>query len=158
MWHSLLAWAFTHRIGDAQQSYARLDEWLLGKLTVEAYRHLGRDDWNAGQLMQLTKVLVASDLPGFQNLAGLVDTAEACSFMQVNTHDGVRYFNKEAFEQLAARLFLADLVRGTSDAPEQRQKVLLDAFYRAENLLRAMESSNYEFDKLLAGIKSLEGI
>ncbi len=148
VWHSLLGWACVHRLG-----YARLDEWLLGKLTTEAYRHLGRDEWNAGQLMQLTKVLVNADSATADKL---LDTAEARSYLQVNAHEGVRYFNKEAFEQLVSRLFLVDLVRGgDGQTAEARQKTLLAAFYRAENLLRAMESSGYEFEKLSAGIKSL---
>jgi hypothetical protein len=146
VWHGLLGWACVHRLG-----YARLDEWLLGKLLAETYRHLGRDDWNAGQLLQLTKVLVQAD--GAEDMRDMLGSAEARAFLQVNTHNGITYFNKEAFEVLVSRLFLVDLVRGGA-APDQRQKVLLDAFYRAENLLRAMDGSNYEFEKLVGGIKS----
>jgi hypothetical protein len=83
----------------------------------------------------------------------MLGSAEARAFLQVNTHNGITYFNKEAFEVLVSRLFLVDLVRGGA-APDQRQKVLLDAFYCAENLLRAMDGSNYEFEKLVGGIKS----
>jgi len=176
-WYGLFAWAFTHRLGElavskaaiddtligeasegeaARHSYAWLNDWLLAKLTTQTYRQLGLDDWDARRLMALTQLMVHADAGALQQTSDLLDTPEARLFLSTHVYNGITYFNKEAYEQMVAQLFLADVVRdGLSAAgakaikPAQRKRALLNAYYRAEQRLRNMEQSNYNFDALL---------
>ena len=176
-WYGLFAWALTHRLGElavqaaavddslvgevsegdaARNSSRWLNEWLLARLTTETYQQLGLDDWDARRLMALTQLLVQSDAGALQTNAELLNTAEARLLLKINTYNGVTYFNQEAFEEMVANLFLTDVVRdGMRTAgiavmePAQRQRALLNAYYRAEQRLRNMEQSNFNFDQLL---------
>ena len=151
LWLSLIAWALTHHtsalVGKTNSSVVAdwFDEWLVAKRLAEGLRGAGMDDWQAGQLAQLVSVLVAS------NSAGAVDARSpaAMRWLRVNSHQGVRYFNKEAYEQLVARRFLIAAL-GLPGEAKAHERGLLSAYYKVEQAELAMKQSGFDVDKMEA--------
>ncbi len=168
-WATAFGWHFVHKLGKVvdEKAYADLsrswiDEWLLGRILARAIQNLGVDHATAERAVGLIKLLTSNQrwfefkVPqppkrlAFAALSRLLRDAEVQQFMGVNRHQGILWFNKEAYEQLCGWLTLpavVDSIVNLSDEKavaqvEERLAVVL-------KLLAASEESEYQVEKLL---------
>ena len=167
VWLSLSAWVLaksTQIVLNESLPIDWFDQWRANKRLAEQLHVAGVADWRASQLAQLVGNMLA--MPGAKNLISAtgLGSLSAQRWLQVNTHNGMRFFNKEAFEQLVNCLFLIEIAPLSDDANKgskaskagkvssdgkAREKGLLNAYYKVEQALLAMTQSEFNFDKLL---------
>ncbi|MCS7054766.1 MAG: alpha-amylase family glycosyl hydrolase [Thermoflexales bacterium] len=138
-----------------------LTRWRLGDELQAALRDLGLDDRQAWQAVMQVKLAMThhrmfsppADVPDsaardaaprsplpIAALRALFDDADAQALLRVNVHDGVTYFNREAFEALV-------VVLSAVAALEWPQR---DARPQAQALIAAAEAAGYRVAALLA--------
>ncbi len=131
IWGTLLGWLFTHSLGDvaggpagAERSRAWIDEWLLGRILTSALADLGLDDEAVAWALARIKVLTTHQR-WHRHAAGggertrrvlepLLRDPAALHLLQVNRHQGILWFNKEAFAELVWWMFVAATVEITA--------------------------------------------
>jgi len=164
-----LGWLFTHALGQvvdeanfAQISRSWLDEWLLGKIIAGALRDLGLDENAVWETVTLVKILVshqrwfelqaAEKERPYRVLKSWLQDGEVQQFLQVNRHQHVLWFNKEAFEQLLEWMLLVATVTINTDPlrPADKAAQEIDALQDVvKKLQQAQEESGYQVEKLL---------
>jgi len=150
LWLSLLGWALTRQtalalaeVESAPRSW--MGDWLVDKRLAEGLNEVEGDGWLAVQLAHLVALLAThKQLP---EDAKWQDAEAAQRWLRVNHFQGVRYFNKEAYEQWVARRFLTEVLTLPTGV-RNRDKAFLNASYEVEQALLAMEQSGYDLDKL----------
>jgi glycosidase len=168
-WATALGWHFTHQLGlvvDAQDytdlSRGWMDEWLLGRILGRAIENLGVEHDAAERAMGVVKLLIsnqrwfefktpqAAPRLAFAALSRLLRDAEVQQFIGVNRHQGVLWFNKEAYEQLCGWLMLPAVVDSiVSLGDEQATTQVEERLAVVKKLLAASEASEYRVEKLL---------
>ena len=114
---SLYAWLSVHALGHLtgdgsnEASLTAIYRWRLDRVIENVFGDLGL---NAERVLRLVKLLVRyknwyeledeDRKPAEKLLELLMDDEEAQTFLGVNAHEGVRYFNKESYRELTARL------------------------------------------------------
>jgi glycosidase len=177
-WESLLAWLFTHDLGQvvagddpgdglgpAAQSRAWVDEWLLGKLVASTLQNLGLDEQAAWWSVGIVKILISHqdwykmDIPKSQQahqvLTAWLRDSEIQQMIQVNRYGGVLWFNQEAFEQLLSWMLTIASVGISADGERKPEEVARDivACYDVINKLQqAADASEYQVVKLVEAI------
>ncbi len=166
VWGTLLSWLFVRPMGElvdethgAELSAEWLDEWLLGKRIAAALEEVGLDAGEAWRAVTAVKILLraAAWLPDNDDPAPLhtllhraFQSAEVRSYLGVNRHRGILWFNKEAFEQwvwwLNIRTALDNL-----DAPQPDIATLERTYRQTESLLNLAGRAAYQVDALLEG-------
>ena len=174
-WGSLLAWLFTHDIGQvvagenrstgleaAVQSRTWVDEWLLGKLISTCLQDQGLDERAAWWSVGIVKVLISHhhwydiDSPKSQRasrvLTDWLRDPEIQQMIQVNRYGGVLWFNQEAFEQLLGwMLTIATIGISTDDALEREEvaQEIVSCYEVIRSLQQAGAESEYQVVKLV---------
>ncbi len=168
VWGCLLGWWCVHSLGrvageaDAEgQSRSWIDEWLLGKVLAGALQDLGVNGPAAWRAVAVIKVLTshqrwfATEAPDAANRAShiletLLRDSEVQQFLQVNRHQDVLWFNKEAFEQMLWWLALVAAIRATAfhTAGKAREEMLA-CHEIVQQLLEAAQDSGYQVEQLL---------
>jgi hypothetical protein len=83
-------------------------------------------------------------------LQALLRDDQVQQLMQVNRHQDILWFNKEAFEQLAWWLLVVATIHATAHLPAAQQgQQILASFEVLQQLLRAEEQSGYQVEELL---------
>ncbi len=176
-WGTLLSFIFTHALGkivDAEDfagvSCSWVDEWLLGKLIAGALRDAEVEEGQAWYAVSAVKMLIAClDLPGagaepdaaveessaYRVLYRALQIHEVQTYLGVNRHQGILWFNKEAFDHWLWWLMLTHtlnlLQTGATDETLCEGVV---AFYGIIEQLREAElQSGYQVPQLLEGVK-----
>lgn len=151
VWGGLLGWSFAHALGDdPETSRSRIDEWLIGRLIIQALRGMGLEEFQA--IQALAGVKLATSLPNLFTptederadtlLETLLRDMDAQQWMNVNHFQGVVWFNQQGFDQLLQWLvLLAQVNDKTSKAIKQRYQVV-------EQLRQACLMSDYQVEKL----------
>jgi glycosidase len=156
-----------------------LVDWTLGDVLRDAFRGFGMTEDESWQRMMQVKVIMgnrgvlelddalakrvnretsnvkSTNLPTYKpaNLQTLFADPDAKALLQVNTHEGATYFNKEQFESLVHALHvsataddIADDAKSTADFGAQitRQRQVADA------LIAAGKAAGYQVEKLLS--------
>ncbi|MFQ5587104.1 MAG: alpha-amylase, partial [Thermodesulfobacteriota bacterium] len=180
LWGCLFGWLFVHTLGRIvgdddfeQQSRSWIDEWQLGRIIAGALRDLGLDEDGAWQAVGVIKLLTthqgsldgdgtrqreegaASERP-YRLLESLLKDNEVHQFLQVNRHQGVLWFNKEAFDRLLWWLLLVAVVDVSADIrlePEERTEKIARYYETVGHLHCAGERSRYQVEKLLTEVK-----
>ncbi len=162
-WTWLFCWAGIRALG----SRDRIAEWRLGPIIAGAARDMDLDaaaaEGMAGSLLALApfrRWAEAGETPA-DVVARVAETifteADVQRALGVNEYQGVRYFNKEAFERLLWLLMAiaaVDITAVDSARPAAAVPGGLLSAYRAVELLKDAEArSGYDFDKLLRLIK-----
>jgi len=160
----LAAWALVRGLGRladgsaepgsvARTSRAWFDELRLGPVLAGAFRDLGLDEGGAWRAVELVRVLVT--LPRPRRLRPLIEAwladEDVRPFIRVNHWEGVAWFNKEAFEQLAGWLLVLDAIEATADPGRPAAAVARDlaASHALAAALRAAgEAAGYRLDRL----------
>ncbi len=168
VWGCLLGWWCVHSLGrvageaDAEgQSRSWIDEWLLGKVLAGALQDLGVNGPAAWKAVAVIKVLtshqrwLATEAPDTakrarQILETLLRDSEVQQFVQVNRHQDVLWFNKEAFEQMLWWLALAAGIQATAfrTATKAKEEMLV-CHEIVQQLLEAAQESGYQVEELL---------
>ncbi|MBN2149058.1 MAG: alpha-amylase [Anaerolineales bacterium] len=173
LWGTLLAWAFTHRLGmavsepEAQEiSRSWIDEWLLNKIIAGALMDLGLDEraaWRAIHIIKLltthrlTSALVESKTAGKPLqffMQSLLADHQAQNFLGVNRYQDVLWFNQEAFDELTWWLFTTATIELCSQEKEPGTvaKEINDCYDIVRRLLRAAQESGYQLERLLEAV------
>jgi hypothetical protein len=184
VWGTLFAWACSRRLGSLQAeetisdaesarlSRALIDEWLLGKLIARTQQALGLDEGAAWRSVDVVRLLSEHStwyldeggqaLSADRALKGVLQDSLAQRYIGVNRFEGVLWFNRESFQELAWWLFAACAVQistifwDENSGSEQMEDALadfLDAYAIIQEWLAALEISAYQLDKL---VKALE--
>jgi len=173
----LAIWSLLHGMGRladgavdagmvAPTSRAWLDELRLGPVIAGAFRALGYDEARAWEAVDLVRVFIT--LPRSSTVGGgprrrlerlvaawLADE-DVRPFIRINRWEGIAWFNREAFEQLAAWMLVLDALEATADDTRSATEVgvALAESHRLQAALRAAgESSGYQIDRLVAETK-----
>jgi hypothetical protein len=168
-WATAFGWHFVHKLGKvadardyADLSRGWIDEWLLGRILGRAIQDTGVDSATAERAVGLIKLLTSNQrwfefkAPqpakrlAFAALSRLLRDSEVQQFIGVNRHQGVLWFNKEAYEQLIGWLTLPAVVDSVvSLGDEQAVAQVEERLAVVRKLLAASETSQYQVEKLL---------
>jgi len=172
IWGSLLSWSLVHSLGKIvgedgfePQSRSWLDEWRLGKIIAGTLQELGIEASAASQAVTMIKLLtrfphgfatwVSSGEPVHSILQTHLQDDEVRQFLKVNRFNEIWWFNKEAFGQWLWWMFLVAVVHSTVE-PHRQPAIVVQAitaqFDLTQTLHRAERQSEYQIEKLLAGV------
>jgi glycosidase len=167
-WGIAFGWLFTHALGKVidtrdyvATSRAWIDEWLLNRIIAGALERVGLDEATAWRCVGTIKILVnhqrwfdvaaPARTPAYTVMQSLLQDGEVQRFIQVNRHQGVLWFNKESFEELAGWLLMLSTLHSLVAFPEdEAAQAIVGHFPVIQALLRAEQASSYRVDKLLA--------
>ena len=125
---------------------AVLDDWLLGNRLQRAFVALGMDEFTADQTLLTLKITL--DFPKLENdeqWAQLFGDENAARLLGVNRHQGVTWFNREAWEQLAFWLSVQSLLdTGANDATQ-----VVKALDEWRALCERAQAANYQLEPML---------
>lgn len=168
-WATAFGWHFVHHLGkvvDAEDyvdlSRGWIDEWLLGRILARAVQDMGVDSAMAERAVGLIKLLTANQrwfefkAPqppkrlAFAALSRLLRDSEVQQFIGVNRHQGVLWFNKEAYEQLIGWLTLPAAVDSVVNLSDEQALIQVEERVAVvKKLLAAADESEYQVEKLL---------
>jgi glycosidase len=172
-WGTLLCWVIVYHLGEMvsatnprEISRAWIDEWLLAKIIAAGLIDLGLSQEESAKSLMLIRVMSGhadwyEQCDKDQNAAiitlqsWLRDT-DIQRFLQINRYQGVLWFNREAFEELAWWLTIASLISSNQEIHELDDMASAAAarFEIMQQLLAAEQVSGYQVEKLLAAVKS----
>jgi glycosidase len=188
IWGILLSWLFNFDLGRivkesdyADLSRSWLDEWLLNKLIVGTLQDLGFSKDSSWQSTALVKLLVEHggwwkiDKSAILNSEIKIEEirkdasfilhqwlmdSEVQQFLGINRHQGVLWFNKEAFESwLWWMLFVATIQIISKEHLDFSKPVklsspeVINCYHIILKLLKASDNSEYQVEKLFEFIK-----
>jgi hypothetical protein len=172
-WGTLLGWLFVQDLGKIvglenfpEQGRKLIDEWRLDKLMLSALIDLGIDDGSARRSVQLIKLLTqhqgwyetgpSAQNQAFEVLDSLLKDDEVQSFIQVNEHDGILWFNKENLEELLFWLMLVTVVEIGSSPLLSAAQVVKEIEERhgvIQTIQEAETKSEYQVERILMALK-----
>lgn len=171
-WGVMISWVFVHDLGKiliendifAEQSRSWIDEWLLGKIINSVFRDLGFDEQGAWQSVAIIKILTShqhwfkieksEQKQLYRIMKNLLADQEVQQFLQINRHQEILWFNKEAFDSLLGWLFNIVVVDSLSIKSEQEAADQIGKqFQLIQALKTAEEKSGYQVEKLLENAK-----
>ncbi|MBA3945381.1 MAG: alpha-amylase [Herpetosiphonaceae bacterium] len=169
-WGTLFGWLSVYALGQitattepALQSRQWIDEWLLGPIMADALRNMGADATASERAVTLIKLLTThqqwfKDLERTNAqqvyLTQLVEDHDVQQWLGVNTFEGVRYFNRESFEQLLWWLFVTAVITTTAHPQESPSVIdtgVIALHHQLQQWLEASERSGYQLDTLMTG-------
>ena len=180
----LLIFIFTYHLGyviyeDAEdisyaleQSRSWIDEWMLGKIVVDALDGLGLEPNSISSFLALIKVLTSyadwysSIEMGTTSLRVLLNNLfaddAAREFLLINRYKGVLWFNKEAFNELIWWMNITAVVNIIRDENLWVVGDLMDSgeflnrlervYSVVKKLKEAARGSDFRVDTLMSGI------
>ena len=167
-WAILFSWLFVHALGKvvsqrdfAGQSRSWIDEWRLGKTIAEVLMELELDEATTWRAVTLIKILTShqrwfDQKAVHQVMEKLLKDSEVQQFLQINRHNDILWFNKEAFEDLIWWLMLVSAIEIGFD-PLRPVKELMRNLERCwsmiQTLQEAEQKSEYQVEKLLAALE-----
>jgi hypothetical protein len=195
-WGVLLGWLFTHPLGNVvgrehplELSRSWIDEWLLGKILAGCLQDLGVDEVGAWQSVTIVRLLVghgglclSPDLQTdgvYHTLQTWLKDGEVQRFLGVNRHQGILWFNREAFRSLVWWMFAVSVVEiltgedsdqrpatgdqkgksgqppvaGSSPIGEKAASKIATCYQQVLRIQQAEEASGYQVEKLLEAAK-----
>ena len=169
----LLGWLFVYapwkmiaqEVGTEAQSRNWVDEWLLGSIIADTLQGIAFDHQPAVQTVTAIKLFTiyqhwfqtAAHNRVYQVMESLLKDNEIQQFLQVNRHENVLWFNKEAFEQLLLWMFLVAVVQISVDPvriSSDITKDIINCYGIVKQLHRASKKSGYQVEKLLTALKT----
>jgi glycosidase len=167
-WAILFSWLFVHALGKvvsqrdfAGQSRSWIDEWRLGKTIAEVLMELELDEATTWRALTLIKILTShqrwfDQKAVYQVVEKLLKDSEVQQFLQINRHNDILWFNKEAFEELVWWLMLVSAIEIGFD-PLRPVKELMRNLERCwsmiQTLQEAEQKSEYQVEKLLTALQ-----
>jgi glycosidase len=172
-WGTHLGWLFVHDLGKIagletfpERSRKLIDEWRLDKIMISVLIDSGIDDGSAHKSVHLITLLTqhqdwyetgrTAQNRTFDVLNSLLKDDRIQTFIQVNKHDGILWFNKENFGELLFWLMLVAVVEIGSDplrSPAQVVKEIEECHGIIHTIQKAEMKSEYQIEKLLMALK-----
>jgi hypothetical protein len=160
----LLGKLITNEPAYAEISRSWLDEWGLARHVDNTLQGMGFDAGQAHSAVTILKLLVSqqgwANTLEDQTAAGLMEkwlgNSEIRSFLGINRHRDVLWFNKEAFESMMwwmMTIGLLDQVSNPDASLTEAVETLFDAYGLIQEILDAEEGSDYQVERLLEGLK-----
>jgi hypothetical protein len=173
-WGTLLCWLFTHALAKvvagkdfAAQGRSWMDEWLLSKLVGGTLQDLGLDAGTAWRAVGTVKILISHQRwyeleatepeRAYQVLVSWLRDGEVQQFLQVNRHQGVLWFNHEAFDELLRWMLTIAVIDICADRQRSPQAIadhIAACYVVVQTLHHAEEASEYQVVKLLEAAKN----
>ncbi|HKJ27498.1 MAG TPA: alpha-amylase, partial [Anaerolineales bacterium] len=166
----LLGWVVEDSDDPALTSRDWVDEWLLRNVIRQELEGLNLSPTAAGYGVNLVRLLVGEQ--GWYTISGSTAIQRnkvlsrwftdpvVRSFLDVNSYDGVEWFNQEAMENWLWWLLAQAAVEIAADgqiADEDKPKALVAACDILLSVQKAVEKSGYRVDKLLGKSKKRKG-
>jgi glycosidase len=168
-WPTLLGWLSVHLLGKVtgeldyeRTSRAWIDEWLLDRVVAGVLHGLGVDVGTAWHRVLLIKLLTShqrwfeietSKTKRARDILRLwLDDDDVTRFLQVNRHNDVLWFNKEAFEQLLWGMFAVATIAISADPSRPANRIaeeIIACYDVVRALQRAQNASEYRVEKLM---------
>jgi hypothetical protein len=101
------------------------------------------------------EVEISGQTPGQRVLESLLKDGEVHQFLQVNRHNEILWFNKEAFEELLGWLFWVAVVEISSDPQRPASQITkdLEGCYNVyRRLSNAEKKSDYQVERLIGEV------
>jgi glycosidase len=166
-WASLLCWLFFHAVGmtaaaggeHATRSRSLIDEWLLDRVTVPVLKETGLSEEEARQAVAAARIMTThqrwfnvprewSSAPS-EVLESLLRDPEVQRFLGENRHQGILWFNAEAFELLLCWLRTVAAVQLACGAAGEELPEPVPVFRVPAALRDAAGRSAYQVEKLV---------
>lgn len=187
VWGVLLSWLFTHGLGEvlfdtnrrdpsgkesdsAEITRSWIDEWLLGKITVQVMQDLGCDEASAWKAVEATKLMIKyqdwihqdgpEEIPVHYLETWLKDS-EIQQYIGINRHQGILWYNKESFDEFLWWMYLAGILYLLEPDRDSRTDIpgkILRVFQVIDTLRQAEERSGYQVEKLMEAATETETI
>jgi hypothetical protein len=166
-WPVWFTWSFLSNLGklslgadSKQRVISWIDEWQFNKVAMDAFQSNGASEGAAARQMLLVRLLVQEQdwysRLGSGTLIALLEawlsTHEVRSFLNVNRHQDVLWFNQEAFEEYLWWMMLLALLESAGDPQSSATELIeniLGAHEIIQKLLKAEKASEYQVDRLL---------
>jgi hypothetical protein len=175
LWGTLLGWLWVHAIGKVaspknveERSRTWIEEWRLDRIAAAALIDSGVEERFARRSVALIKLLTRHHHwfeagPSGQDRAypvseALLKDEEVQSFLHVNRHHGILWFNKEAFEEWLFWLMLVAVVEISSDplfSPARAAKEIEECIEVIQKYREAANKSDYQIEKLITAINPI---
>jgi glycosidase len=137
-----------------------MDEWQFNKILADAFRSFGNDEAVVSRQLAMIRLLVQQQhwysRLGSSPLVTILETwlssTEIRNFINVNRHQDILWFNKEAFEEFVWWMMaLAVLEKGEQPETSVAMTVerILGAYEIVQKFIKAEKSSDYQVNKLL---------
>lgn len=166
-WRIMFLWLFLREVGrptpEAEPYSGPIKEFRLSGQIRNCFAELGVDP--GASMYEATIVDVLLELthstrgPGDEPLGDFGRSLErepVQAFLGVHTYDGVRWFNKERFEDLLGCFVIARAVEHLSENPKRpagENRIWVEELLKtASTLKRAAARCSYKFDELLGGM------
>ena len=169
----LFGWICVHRLGGAIDpekfdvySASGIDEWMLGKILLSAFREIGLEEPAANRAFAMIRILTRQQhwwpsdstkaASHYQVFEQILWDAEVRKWLQINRYHDILWFNKEAFEGLVLSLFTAAFLSRAEFVFSQPNKVVqeMKENYRfVQKLFAAEANSGFQLEKLLEALK-----
>jgi glycosidase/ribosomal 50S subunit-associated protein YjgA (DUF615 family) len=158
-WGGLYNWLFVNTLGAPEDCRGWIDEWLLGRIMSAALRELGVEEGAASQSVTLVKLatyqrdlfLGTADEQPAELLEALLQDTDAQQFLNVNSFQGILWFNRENFETLLR--WLVWLVQLNAD-----ESVRAARYATIAKLYEAGQNSGYQVEKLQQALVNRDGL
>ena len=102
------------------------------------------------------EVKLSDQQPAYQVLDSLLKDGEVQQFLQVNRHNDILWFNKEAFDELLWWLMLIAAMEISSDFLRPAIEVVKDlesCYAMIQTFQEAEKKSDYQAEKLLEAVR-----
>jgi hypothetical protein len=173
VWGTLFGWAIIRRLGELQEgtsnaemSRAWVDEWLLGKILVQACTDLGLEENDALRVSSTVKLLIGHEdwtqeleKPGrvsrkraaYNVLQYWLKDNDFQRFIGVNRYQGVLWFNRESFAEWLWWMYAISVAQAIASGEESEKvsKEILAYYDVIAALQKAEKDSNYQLELLL---------
>ena len=167
--HVAIGWIATHQLGHLRATgeatpatvlaERRLDEWLLAKSLMSAFR-----EFSGSESLGYADALLASIMVTFADLlapyskvtvaqglkAALVDP-RVVEYLQIHRYEDVLYLNKEQLERLVSALLMAAVIQLTAKG-KLNDTTAATALQMAREILTAAEVAGYRVEVMVRGL------
>ncbi len=166
-WPVWFVWAFLSSLETMSSSPAEdlrviswMDEWQLNKILTEALRSFGLDEAIVSRQLAVIRLLVQEqhwytrlgNSPLVSILESWLSSNEIRNFININRHQDILWFNKEAFEEFVwwmMTLAVLEQVEQPDESVAMTIERILGAYDIVQKFIKAEKSSDYQVNKLL---------
>ncbi len=174
VWGTLLGWLFTYQLGQVSGeqpftglSRSLIDQWRLSKILDTALKDLGVEQSTVDRAIKHIKVLTGhaewftsraiGNHQAYQILEIWLSDSEIQNLLEINRHQGILWFNKEAFEKFLWWMFIITVIQVDPTIQESHDKKAqwFNCYEIIQEMLSSEKSSEYQVEKLIAAVRDL---
>ncbi|KAA3645272.1 MAG: alpha-amylase [Chloroflexi bacterium] len=168
-WATLLSWVLVSKLGAVadpenalQTSRAWLDEWLLDRQIAAMLQETGVDEGAAWQRVALLRAIIGQRhwyrddgslrRKAYRIMRRLLEDVEVRQYLNINEHESVVWFNKEAMEDLLWWLLaigVGDITANPKIKKADKPERIVAVYDIIKKVLQSLEASAYQVEKLL---------